>query len=383
MTPRSRPVPMLTALLAALMLGALCPARAQQVDLSEDTITAISLNGPQRQAVREFVAEHRVRFQSEDPAEVKRARNALLRPFDNPRISVSFRNAYSDELLPILNAMAGRPGDLATVNALVVAGSLATQQGAGLVERFRADKNRVAIRYAALSAYRRTFEAMAASSPAIADRDAAGMVDRLGQHLLDEQDPLVFDACVRALLAASEVRRPGFESVWHRAMSALASGLSVRLPRFPTGPAGEEFIGPAMRAAAALRDVAAAGPRLELPQEVSRRMVEMAADLWAWVARGLAAGAFPVAVPGNDEAAVKARREFAAQAADISQSLLYFAAERIKRDPWPAQEAVGGWIREASKTGDDRFVRRVRDVVGPGGLLTKPPFGFADNRFLR
>jgi hypothetical protein len=371
----------LTAVIApCLVAGAL----GQQVSLTEDIISASALTQPQRDRLHAFVAETIPMLASDNPSEVKRGRSGLLAPLDNKRISVSFRLAYSEELTPILSGMARGRSELGAINALVVAGPLATVQATTMIEQFVKD-NRAAVRYAAMSGLRRTFEALESTSPAIGAPDAASLVDRIAIRLLEEDNPQVFDACVRTLIQAGALRRQSFEGVSAKALSALATKGGERLRKLSTRPDGEELLAALVRAGGALRD-AASNPQTPVSSDLARDMVAFGGDMWGWMYRGITGGDNAGVQPGDADAAAQAKRDrrlLASQAVSIGQAVMYFAADRLTAgEPFKPSDAPK-WVAEATLSADAQFLRRAKELLGGAGPMTRPPLNFAVDRFVK
>lgn len=372
-----------TAVLAALVvLAMLAPARGQQRELPPQIVAAGTLGGPEQAQIDDFVRENVALLASEDPAQVKRGRQALLAPLEDRQATVVFRTHYSQQLVPELSRLAGGPTELHAINALVVAGPLATKPAADLAVKYLADP-RVAVRYAAAAALRDTFEALEQASPAIVPIDATNLVDRLSSGLTTEADARVFDVQVRALGAAAAMQRGNFESVATQALRGLAERGAERLQKLSTKPDGDEFVTSLVRAGGILRDaVGAANNRVDA--DLAKRIAGFGGHLWGWVYRGISNGDNPPAKQGTDPA-IAARRSLASTAVLTAHNAMYFGAQRIQPN---TQDSVQGAelaksVAEASAAGDGRFLQGSRQIFGAGGFMTSSPLSFPPNQFIK
>ncbi len=357
------------------------PSPAQPCDLPPAVVEAATLSGDQEKQIRDCVATNIRLLESDDVNDTKKGRDGLLKPVQNPLSSVAFRLAYSAAAAPELERVAEDPSEPKAIRALIVAGALGTTQAANVLDRFRQDA-RLGVRFSAVASYRRLFLAIHGASPAMAPGDALRVVDGLAQQLSAEQDPDVFDACIRSLIAAGELNRAGFEDVRLAGVEALAREAGKRAKALPINAGADPFLPHLVRAGGALRD-AAANLQLSLPQGTSRLIVEFGADLWAHVVKRLEAGDLPVIEPGNNAAARQAARALPAQVVQVGQATMFFGAARLgDNQAFEQVKPAPEWVRQAAPEGDEKFTRRARELIGPGGILTKPPFNFPNNRFL-
>ncbi len=372
--------------IAAVASGTLAaiPLSAQPGELPTGVVESITSSADGVRGIRAYIASAMELLESADPVRVRRGRQALIKPLQNARASVSFRLAFSEEAAPRLRALAQGPSEVRAINALIVAGALGTTQGTRILDGSIGDP-RAAVRYSAIRGYRRTFLALNEATPAVPADDAEGVVAALGAHLAHEQDPGVFDACVRALTQAAQIARPGFQGVRLKSVWALARGCDQRVRSLPTDATSDPFLPAMVRAGEALRD-AAADQQVNLDQLASRQIMEFGADLRAYLVRRIEAGQLPHMSPddGSDAAAQKREiRALAARIAQVGQATMFFAGLRLSSgEPFDPQGSAA-WISAGTPEDDARFVRRARELIGPEGVPTKPPFNYAADRFLK
>ncbi|MFM9994490.1 MAG: hypothetical protein ACKVU4_01670 [Phycisphaerales bacterium] len=368
--------------LAGVLLGV---GRAQaQNDLPRAIVEAAALQPDQERELERWTSANMRMLEADDQGDMKKGREALIRPLTNRNASVSFRLKYSGLLAPTLGRLAQDANEPRAINALILCGWIATTQSALVLDQMLADP-RTAVRYSAAAACGRTFAAVGGGSPAIAAVDAIGLVDRLGRQLADETDAFVLDRCVVSLIAAGQVARDGFGSLREQGLSVLATRAGERLRALPVGPDADKFLPSFVRAGGALRD-AAANMQFNLHDDnVTRPIVKFGARAWAHVAQRLEAGQFEQIQPGDEPQVADAKRDarkVIVQLVQVGRGTMFFAATRLDagsafEPPEPVE-----WVAQADAKGDNQFVRRARELIGPGGQLTKPPFGYPASEFL-
>lgn len=356
----------------------------QPCELPTSIVEAGSLSAEHERQIRDCVAANIKLLESDDRGEMRKGREWLLKPLVNPGASVSFRLEYTAAATAALERIAGGESEPRAINALIVAGALGTTQGAAVLDRFAQDQ-RGAVRYAAVTGFRRTFMAIEKATPAMTPKDAEGIVETLGRHVAGEEDANVLDAAVRGLVAAAELTRSEFAGVRTRALETLARAAVDRIHALPIEPASDAALGAMVRAGGALRDAAANVAQVNLQPATTRLILEFGAELWAHLVKRLEAGQFETVKADDPPEAADAKRAARAlprQVVQIGQATMFFAGSRLGEGrPFdPKQPAE--WIGEAAQDGDAQFTRRARELIGPGGILTKPPFGYPADRFL-
>lgn len=367
---------------AGVSLGS-APVRAQ-CDLPRGVVEAAMLSADHERELQRCASANLALLQNDDRAEMKKGRDGLLRPLTNKNASVSFRLKYSEALAPTLGRLAQDDNEPRAINALIVCGALATTQAAHELDRMLADP-RDAVRYSAAGACGRTFSAIDAASPAITAEDAVRLVERLGRQLADETDADVFDRCVRSLMAAGLVTRDGFGRLREQGLGVLAARAGARLKALPIGPGADALLPSFVRAGGALRDAAANGQLNLNERTVTRPILEFGARAWVHVAQRLEAGQFDQIQAGDEPQVAAGKRDarkVIVQVVQVGQATMFFAATRLGAGRAFEPREPMEWVAQADGRGDDLFIRRTGELMGPGGILSKAPFGYPANEFL-
>ena len=116
---------------ANLMLA--LPANGQTTNLPLSTIEGATLGGSQMSQISSFVDHWSSRAIDSDTQNASRAQGKLLEPLINARVSISFRQAYSDALASHLEALSADGSVSATFSMLRLAGELGTSRSTGLI----------------------------------------------------------------------------------------------------------------------------------------------------------------------------------------------------------------------------------------------------------
>jgi hypothetical protein len=232
-----------------------------------------------------------------DPAKIRKARLAILEPLQDQQVSAPFRLEYSRALADKLTEFTGKTDTIVVINALFVAGELATEQGVGIVEKHLSSKD-TSVRFAAIKGLAVTLDAAARRTPAIADERLLKILDSLSKSLATEEDPVVYDATARAIAT-------GFnkDSISSAAVTQLSKPLSAWLKKNAGKPGSPERLDTLIVVSTSVRDAAtkvAAGAALSA--SAKRDATTLGAELLGYVAAGLKAGAeFPKINAGDPE----------------------------------------------------------------------------------
>lgn len=321
-----------------------------------------ALTDGEEATLRGFVREHGAGLTG-DAASVKKARRVLMTPLLQGGVSVQFRQRYSDALAPVLRTAMEGSDDLAASNAAILAGELATTKGTELLAAALRSE-REALRFAALVGYKRTFEALGKTAPALTPQHAERAIRDLGGVLEREGSPLVLDAAVQGLGRAESVPTARVEGVRSRALSVMSTKLSARVRGEGTH---DELVPALLRAAKILRDAPnrTSGNEPVLSEDVLKEMTGFGGDLLAYCRRRVDSGTL-------DEAT---RPEIAALAT-LGETIVFFAGG-VMREGIPSLN-----LGEDIATGQDaRYRERVEQLIGSGGILSASPFSFPVDRF--
>lgn len=351
-----------TCLLLALALGLAAPAARAQTPLTADTIQAVNLGPEQAAAIRQYPTEPLARLASDQPRDIRAARDRLLEPLRDPRASVVFRQAYADALVPQLAAITKDPRDLNAVNALRILGEVGTPSALDALEAALADQ-RLPVRYAAVMGMERTLLAIRSVSPAVGADRLSRVLARLGRVVAQDQSPEVVQAAVRALASVLTLEREGFTVLRPASLRAMAEATRARIPQLSGADAVAFY--PAMLALCQVtRDALLQNnPALALDAEAARHAAEVNGHCFAYVFRAVRAGQFR-----DDPAA----REAAASIVATAETALLVAARRAARPI--------GLVEPLRAANDRAFNDRALEMLQ---LLKDPPLSFPADHFIK
>lgn len=338
------------------------PAIVQASDLSED----------QKAKIKQFIDKHKDGL-SEGHAEIKRARSALIAPIQqDPKVSVAFRLEYARVLTPTLRALTRGDRDINAVNALRLAGELATTSGLEILSDSLADK-RPSIRFAAVSGFAATFSAIEATSPAIAPaQQAIRALTTLKTSMERETDPQVLEAYIIAFRAGSRVPTAKLAGVRPAAVKALADSVSL-LARGVNDASRDAVFRRAVNAAREALIVQGINePKLERAE--LEAAAGMAGEILASAHRRLKAGE----LSDDSDQTKRTRAELVLIVAD-ADSTIQWANTGLSGPTFPSLK-LSELIQQSK---DAEFQTTVLRVIGPNGLLTASPFGFKDDHFIK
>jgi hypothetical protein len=353
----------------------LCAGRApaQGIQISPETVASPSLSSGDQAQVSRYAAEHGANLGSDDPEKRRAGRRALLAPLGNAQVSAAFRLHYARELEGVLRAVAGNPDDRVAVNALIVAGDLATETSTGLlVEHLRSE--RPALRFQAGDGLRRTFEALQSSPPAVQGATLARAVAALRDATGTERDAQVLKSLVGALLEAARVPPGVLPDAQSEAVAALSAGLGQAMRtqghRVPEVGLCEAY----HKGVRGVRDLLAQ-PGARPGEAAARHAGEMAGRLVALVVRCVRAGVWG----GASEAA---RAELILGVAS-GETLVQLCATALGSQSSGAAPGLANLLRAMhDKPAEARFVLESERIVGDQGVLVRPPFSFPRGHFL-
>lgn len=378
---RIRPAALiLAAVLAALGGGA--PARAQ--DLAPETVARTpALNPEDVRLVGEYVKGPLSDLGDTSTDRVTRARTALTKPLASPQASVAFRQEYSRQVAPRLKELLAVKDqrDVVRVNALRLAGELATPEGLDLIDSSLANESKT-VRYAAAFALGRAMDSLQLASPAVVADRVRETLNRAGQRIEAESETTVLDALVRAFCKGGSITRDAARDVRPAALSILSRSLSARLRQAKATETNSALLDSVLRALGTLRDeLTAGGGRPALAAGVKQDAGGLAGDTIAIFARMLRADPTPLPQVRreDDDAQQQRKRDLRVQ----PQSLVTAAEVVITaaRGGEPATRNLAARLASASSADDARFIEELEPLLAAGGVMTKEPFNFAGDRF--
>ncbi len=346
--------------------GSALVAPAQAAPLAPALISKTALSTGERGEVAAFVRDELGGLEGE-PDKVKIARDHLLAPLAQSSVSVDFRGAMGEALIPELARLIKSPRDLVAVNALRLAGELATSSSVNLVLPALNDP-RQSVRSAACTALARAFEHAARTAPAINSDNALAAVRALGAALESQNDPILNDNAVLALASAMRVPAAQMKDLQNAAASQLAVSASARAQA--VGSQGVDAVGTLAvlaRAAGSLRDVtvgaAIAGG---LPPATLKSEAVLAGHILAGASRALAGGALTPEAQSTLNEVTRA-----------AEGLLLLSVSTLR------EQNVGRLdLAAALASGPQAFASALNDrVLGPQGLLSQPPLSIPAGTF--
>ena len=346
-------------------------AVAQLVQIDEDLARAVSIGPSQRTQIDAFIERHREGLLSSDRTDVVNARQSLSDPLADARVSVAFRQAYSEALTDEIDALSGAEEPWRRLVGLRLAADVATQRTAAIV-RAAVDAPEAEVRLFSMFAIETVFDTITRSSAAITDQTLAGLVDTLGEVIRETDDPRLADAAVRALGTAIQVPESRVAGLNTRAVRTLASSTSNMARRVDAVEATDVSALPLVRAGLLIRDYVAV---TSVPRDAAMEAVGLGGDLIAFVFERVEARA----AEGNREA-----EAMDIQLAGIGQALIFFgeqsraAADRDR--PRVEQVELVDPLRDADLA---NFRARALSLIGDDGALRRPPLSFPDDRFVR
>jgi len=344
-------------------LAASAPIASAQCVIADDTVASASISEAQKQEIAKCIADTKDKLAG-DAATLKRARNSLLNPFRNRGITVSFRLEYAKQLMPVLRPLATSDKEDLAVNAVLIAGELATTDGVALVSAALKDK-RVPVRMTAAFGYERTFSALRDTEPALAASQAQTALTDVKASALAEADPHVLDGLAMALDAAARVPETKFPDLRAAAVRAVATTFAART----SDPKADASTYPALvRAGKSIVDALNAGGANPLPQEAFKEGGGLSGDMLALALRRVLAGDMS-----------DAERSELANLVAQAEKVFYFAAQKLGVAA-PLQLKLADEIAAGK---DAEFKKDVLQIIGDPGALTASPFGFPANRFIK
>ncbi|MFT3684333.1 MAG: hypothetical protein QM783_05300 [Phycisphaerales bacterium] len=233
-----------------------------------------------RQTIKAFIAANKAGLSTNSPAEIKKSREALVAPLENPGgVSVPFRVAYANALIEtgeINKIAANKDNDLAAANALRVAGQAATGNTLNIVLEGLKD-SRPQVRYAATVAARAAFVA-AKAAPALSADELSKVMRELAATAAKDAAKQPVDGALQAMIAARDTAVPGVRSL---VITRLADAAGARASAVAAS-GDADGIPPLLRVAAAIRaDVTDAA---NLPAETKTAAAAFAARTFNAVA---------------------------------------------------------------------------------------------------
>lgn len=355
-----------------LALGASLASAQPVTDLPRSTIETISVNSGQRTQIQEFVNNWSQRVMSDSASDNKRALEALTEPLHGRGVSIAFRQAYAQMLMPVTDELIGRGTIQGKLNALRILGDLATPPAAQRVRTLLNDEDQ-GVQLFAVSSAGRIFLSASVHGPAMAESDATSLISAVLENATNNTDNQEQTrACARALATATTIGTRDLPNTRSRALVALSDLVSMHIDALGDNddPSFAQTL--ALDAASAsttsISDISAT-----VNADAAKAAVRLGAEIVALPLRRVIAKTIEP----------QGEREKTIRSVQAGETLLYFARRKAAEI---AGRGVGGidttGFSKLLETGEDRdFRNRAAALLGPGGPIVSQ-FGFDDDEFL-
>jgi hypothetical protein len=335
-------------------------------------VEKISLSSDDEQMINACVASHTTNLGGSDAGLIKADRAKILEPFSSKQVSASFRVRYAKALLPVITPLAEKSDEIVAVNALVIAGELATDSSLDLITR-QLSRSESAIRYQATYAATRAIETMNGAQPAVTAPKASELLRAIEKRIAEENDSLILDGLIRTALASLNVA-----DLRNQAVEVISRGVQKVIVAAAGNPnfLSNSTMECCLRAVTGVRTVMAL-PGVTMSRDASLAAGALAGDVMNAVTLAVSRKKLPL---GKDGAA--AAREIYAQSAIAAETLAILAGRKLEPSTFnAAAKEAGKLIREGTNEGDAKFIVDASDLIGEKGILCTKPFEFDKNRF--
>ena len=300
--------------------------------------------------IQQFAKTPLEQLGGEDPDAIRRGRSTLLdnvSPQTGP--SVSFRLAYAKVLVPELEKLMAK-GEMAQVNALMVAGELGADSSLRLLEQGR-KSTLASVRFSAAQAAERAIviyrQGQAVNATALSERAVKDLLAAQGTVLKTESDHLVADKAMSVLTAAVSVN-----SLREDAIKQLDEGLAELVKKHAGKALPEPVLEGMARTAAELRQaLLAVGGGNAMPQAVSTGSAGVAVSIACANISSIKAKAVAVGAAGDGI------RTHIGAAAGAAESLGNFVTQNA------SGFGLSDKVRKGTNADDAAFVASAQDFI--------------------
>lgn len=344
------------------------PAFGQLNALPEGLPKALQIGASEDQQIAEYVKANSGKLMDADAKAREKDRSALVAPFGQTGVSTAFRIAYEAKVSAILGDLLKSDNEAIVLNAVVIAGELATDKAAGLI-RTASGHVSEPVRTQAAVAVRRTFEAMQSSPVAISAQAAGDLAKLVGDRLAKETSGYAVDAWMKAGFAGATVTRSETPMLRSQAISAIRTGLSSRADLGGDAVLEPMMLQATLRACVELRNqVAGVNSAPALNSAGAKDAAALAGHVIAHAGRVTAKAGFAKA--GNEAGA----REAYAQLLNSAEMVVIAASSVVDPTRTISQQKIGEALKAATARDDAAVVTNCREVVGSDGLLSRSPW---------
>lgn len=331
-----------------------------------------TLTNTQLTQVTNFIRDNQDDLLSDDPTLCQRARKRLSDPLESANISLDFRRKYSDQLMGTVGIASQSQNEHIAVNALLLAGHLATPQSVEVLVR-ALDDQRVPVRYAGLAGLTLTMAQIDRSQPAIHEDLAVELVERVATLVENEESSIVFDGGVRTLVAAATQRQ--IDAVRRQAQTSIFSSLRYRL-KSHQGVVDTQTLTGAIRGIDALQSLLIEDTG-NIRNDVATSAAELSGHLLALLGERIGAGDVD-----DDQTLEMARvRNLVIQGLQLCEATINLVNADYRNGQPLAGQDLGGTFGNGDNAGTVEAINQ--GYIGPNGVLIRPPFSFAAGTFDR
>lgn len=320
--------------------------------------------------IRTSAQEHLPALSGDDVLAAEEARNALLQPLRCKEVSVDFRLKFSQVVVPDLATMVGSPKDHVAMNAVRLAGEMATTSAVDEVLRPALSDKRPAVRLIAAAGLRQTLKIVTAPGAGSIRREGLdSVIDMLGRQLAVETDVNVVEHLVLALdaIPAGGVNAALNTSAMEKLSSAMATQVKALRGRSDDSQR-LRWVSALIRATDAvarpMTDVTSAGvtPQFRAVAGV------LAGHTLAYSRDRLNASASELTSDSGEGALLRTL-------VNTSERVLLLADAGINRKPGISRQTLLPAFEQAMSDGDTAvFAGEADKWIGASGTLTKAPY---------
>jgi hypothetical protein len=325
-------------------------AQGTQPTLATTVVQAATISDTDEKAIRDFLSPL-VASLKQTPDQTMKARDALLAPLARTASpSNAFRLRFASLLAPSLSDILRTGTEMQQVNAIVLAGELATSDGVRVLTA-AGTSTTASVRYQAAAGAKRTLAILSTLTSPTLDRTAASaMLKDLSTQITKETDAVVIDELLAAITQGLELDSVREDAT--RELAAAVAHLTTAAGNKPADPAVAQGL---LRAADKLRDVVTRSRNLGA--EFHKASAQTGACLIAHAARLAKAKALP-------QGAEDETRKLVSQLAGSSETLLLTAGQNLQRNL--TQANLSQALAKGTSAGDAEFAdaaKRILDAV--------------------
>lgn len=339
------------ATLASIAVACLVSCATYAQTIPEGLAGKSDLSAADQQAIATFVQGHAPKLASADPLEVREAREAILSPLERRgEVSVAFRVQLANRMMETLRENAKSNNDHVAINALRLAGEVATSNTLEILEAGLND-TRPAVRYAACFGLSRLYAA-AARGQAYSDDEALRSVRKLVQIASSDPSSEVVDGAVVALSQARTTTTKDKKVRPEATRGVIEAGSKLALEAIKASrPVSMNSL---VRIGGVVRDTLT---ETDVTSDTARSASRFAGQLLLATKTAMGSG-------GDTETTSRSAR--------VAEVIIALASTSLRG---PAFEPKLGDLLAAGKA--DQFEPGLKAIVGPGGLLQSAPFSVA------